>query len=145
MLPEGPAVAEPTIDDDLLRRYLSEALSAEGMARVERALRDSSELRERLESVRQDRPDTTLHTLGAIWRRNRLTCLNREQLGSYLLDVLEPELSEYIKFHLEVVECPYCRANLADLKKKADVGPADTQDRRRRIFSSSRHLLSDTE
>ncbi len=131
------------IDDDQLRLYLSETLPAADMARVERALRDSAELRDRLEVVRQGGSDPTLHTLGAIWRRGRLTCLNREQLGSYLLDVLEPEFSEYISFHLEIVECPLCRANLADLQGKADSHVPDARRRRKQaILHSSRHLLS---
>ncbi len=131
------------IDDDLLLHYLSESLPADGMARVERALRDSAELRDRLEVVREGGSDPTLHTLGAIWRRGRLTCLNREQLGSYLLDVLEPEFTEYVTFHLEVVECPLCRANLADLQGKADTHVPDARRRRKQaILHSSRHLLS---
>jgi hypothetical protein len=130
------------IDDERLRSYLAETLPATEMARVEKALRDSAELRDRLERVRLDRADPALHTLGAIWRRTRVTCLNRETLGSYLLDVLEPDLTGYIAFHLDVVECPFCRANVDDLKRKA--GPAHdvSRDRRRRIFDSSRGLLS---
>jgi hypothetical protein len=138
-------MADPTIDDEQLRRYLAESLPPEGMARVEKALRDSSQLRDRLESVRQDRPDGALHTLGAIWRRNRLTCVSRELLGSYLLDVLDPEQAQYVAFHLDVIGCPYCRANLDDLQRKADVAGAPPQDRRKRIFHSSRHLLGGEE
>jgi hypothetical protein len=135
-------MTETIIDDDQLRQYLAESLPGEQMARVEKALRDSSQLRERLESVRHDRTDPTLHTLGAIWRRSRLTCVTREQLGSYLLDVLDPAQTEYISFHLEVIECPFCRANLADLRGKADpMTPSASQTRRKRIFHSSRHLL----
>ena len=44
-----------TIGDDLLLGYLAENLSAEEMARVEKALRASAELRERLERARADR------------------------------------------------------------------------------------------
>jgi hypothetical protein len=133
-------------DDDTLRQYLAETLPATEMARVEKALRDSAEVRDRLERVRQDRSDPSLHSLGAIWRRARLTCLTREQLGSYLLDVLEPGLGEYVKFHVEVVECPFCRANLADLKAKTEPQRSgDPEERRRRIFHSSRGLLTSRE
>ncbi len=57
------------IDDEILRAYLADALPAEELARVEKALRNSSALRARLEDVRQHRSDPGLHTLGAIWRR----------------------------------------------------------------------------
>src|SRR6478609_1966644 len=131
------------IDDETLRSYLADALPAEESARVEKALRDSSELRARLEDVRQNRGDAGLHTLGAIWRRGRLTCPTREQLGSYLLDVLDPELAGYITFHINVIACPICQANVADLKGKASKATVTSQSRHKRIFESSIHLLRD--
>ena len=131
------------IDDDALRSYLADALPAEELARVEKALRDSADLRARLEDVRANRADANLHTLGAIWRRGRLTCPSRQQLGSYLLDVLEPELAEYLKFHIEVVECPFCQANLADLQAKSSVPAAVVKNRHNRILKSSQHLLGE--
>ena len=135
----------PTLafDDETLRSYLADALSSEDLARVEKALRDSAELRARLEDVRQNRGDTQIHTLGAIWRRGRLTCPTRPQLGTYLLDALDPELGEYIKFHIEVVECAYCQANLADLKAKASQPSAVVASRHNRILKHSQHLLGD--
>ena len=131
------------IDDETLRSYLADALPAEELARIEKALRDSAELKERLELVRQNRADANLHTLGAIWRRNRLTCPSRQQLGSFLLDVLDPALGDYLKFHLEVVECPFCEANLADLRAKAEQPPAAIKNRHNRILKLSQHLLGD--
>jgi len=131
----------PTIDVEILRAYLADTLRPEELARVEKALRDSAELRARLEEVRENRGDLGLHTLGAIWRRGRLTCPTRQQLGSYMLDALDPELASYLKFHLDVIACPYCQANLADLKSKAAQAPAVTQVRHDRIIRSSRHLL----
>jgi hypothetical protein len=132
-----------TFDDETLRDYLADALPPEDSARVEKALRDSSELRARLEDVRQNRGDAGLHTLGAIWRRGRLTCPSRQQLGSYLLDALDPDLASYLKFHLEVVECPFCQANLADLRAKTAQPTAATKSRHNRILRSSQHLLGD--
>lgn len=131
------------IDDETLRSYLADTLPAEELARVEKALRDSAELRARLEDVRQNRGDTGLHTLGAIWRRARLTCPSRQQLGSYLLDALDPELAAYLTFHLDVVECPFCQANLADLKARSSQPSAATKNRQNRILRSSQHLLGD--
>ena len=131
------------IDEETLRSYLAETLSGEDMARVEKALRDSAELRARLEDVRQNRGDAGLHTLGAIWRRGRLTCPTRQQLGSYLLDALDPDLASYLTFHLDVVACPFCQANLADLKAKAAQPSGASKSRHHRILRSSQHLLGD--
>jgi transcriptional regulator NrdR family protein len=129
------------IDDETLRGYLADTLDPTEMARVEKALRDSAELRQRLEQVRADRADPTVHSLGSIWRRNRLTCVDRETLGSFLLDVLDPSYAAYIRFHIEVVECPFCRANLADLESKSRPLTEQDQIRRRRIYDSGRGLI----
>ena len=56
------------------------------------------------------------HSVGAIWRRQRLSCVKREQLGSYLLGVLDDDVQDYIQFHLRTIGCAYCLANLADLQ-----------------------------
>lgn len=131
------------IDEPTLRDYLADLLAPEESARVEKALRDSAALRALLEDVRNDREDVQLHSLGAAWRRARLTCPTRQQLGSYLLDALDPALADYFRFHLEVVECPFCRANLADLKAQA-AGAADSRGRQRRILKSSARLLGES-
>ncbi|MBY0396015.1 MAG: hypothetical protein K2X91_06015, partial [Thermoleophilia bacterium] len=101
--------------------------------------------RARLEQLRHARSDPGLHSLGAIWRRARLTCMSREQLGSFLLDVLEADTAGYIRFHVEVAECPFCRANLADLQARSQPATTFESERRRRIFHSSRGLLSSNE
>jgi hypothetical protein len=139
--PHSPAA----IDDATLLGYLADQLPPEDMARVEKVLRESAQLRSRLEDVRNDREDVQLHTLGAIWHRARLTCPSRQQLGSYLLDALDPELGAYFQFHLDVVECPFCRANLADLEAQAQASTAAqaSKSRQHRILRSSQHLLGD--
>jgi hypothetical protein len=139
----GSHTDSPVIDENTLRAYLADTLSPEDQARVEKALRESAELRAQLEDVRQDRGVAGLHTLGAIWRRARLTCPTRQQLGSALLDALDPALAAYISFHLDVIECPFCQANLADLKAKTAQPTTATQQRRNRILKSSQHLLGD--
>ena len=140
-----PTTEAAPIDDVMLREYLLDSLAPEVSARVEKALRDSAELRARLEDVRQNRADGQLHTLGAIWHRTRLTCPSRQQLGSYLLEALDPELASYLTFHIEVVECPFCSANLDDLKMQTQTAAATSasKNRQHRILQSSQHLLNE--
>jgi hypothetical protein len=104
------------ITPEVLRDYLNDALPDAELATVERALRESAELRKLLQEVlgQEDRGE---HTAGAIWRRERVSCPTRDQLGGYLLEAGDPELLEYVRFHLEEIGCPYCQANLDDLKK----------------------------
>lgn len=129
-----------TIPRELLIAYLDDALSDVETAEVERALRQSDALRKQFALIVQEQ-DRGEHSVAAIWRRERLTCATREQLGSYLLGVLEPGLQDYVTFHLDTVACPFCRANLEDLKaRQAEAGP-HTQRRRKRYFDSSAGLL----
>lgn len=106
----------PEITRQILRDYLNDALPDAEMARVERELRDSAKLRATLAEVlgQEDRGE---HTLGAIWRRERVSCPTRDQLGGFLLGAGDPDLLDYIQFHLELIGCPYCQANLDDLKR----------------------------
>lgn len=119
--------------------YLDDSLSDAETARMEQQLRDSEPLREQLRLVMAER-DRGEHSLGAIWRRNRLTCPTREQLGSYLMDVLDPDFQDYIAFHLSQVECPYCEANLTDLKEHA-APQGQRAARRQRYFQSGAGML----
>ena len=130
----------PTITREQLAGYLDDLLGEQETAQVEQALRESEALRRQLRAVMQER-DRGEHSVGAIWRRNRLTCPPREQLGSYLLGVLDADLQEYITFHLETVGCAYCQANLADLRALQKEPAPKARERRRRFFESSAGLL----
>lgn len=130
--------------DQELEGYLDEALPAERMAAVEAALRgDDSGLAARLAAINARR-DAGQHTLGEIWRAARVTCPARDELGSYLLGVLSPEAVDYLEFHVNVVGCRYCRANLEDLKGlQAQQAEAAThaETRRKKYFQSSAGYL----
>ena len=108
----------------------------EAMARIERALRADGKLSEQLRVINARR-DAGLHSLGEIWRRHRLTCPSREQLGSYLLRALNEEVANYIRFHLEVSGCRTCAANFDDLKNRQTDEPAAVDNRRKKYFQSS--------
>jgi hypothetical protein len=124
-----------------LHAYLDDSLPDGDIAKIEQALRASEPLRNVLRQVLQER-DRGEHSLGAIWRRERLSCPTREQLGSYLLETLDTDFHDYLTFHLQTIGCPFCKANLADLKALQEESASKTQQRRRRIFQSSAGLLS---
>jgi hypothetical protein len=129
-----------TITREQLEGYLDDALSDAETALVEQALRGSEPLRRQLRAVMQER-DRGEHSLGAIWRRQRLSCPTREQLGTFLLQVLDGEEHAYLEFHLNTIACPYCLANLADLQNLRKEPPPEATQRRRRIFESSAGYL----
>jgi hypothetical protein len=128
------------INRETLHGYLEDALSEAETAQVERALRDSEGLRRMLRAIMQER-DRGEHTIGAIWRRQRLSCPSRDQLGSYLLQVLEPDLQDYLDFHLKTIACPFCLANLSDLRDLQKEPAPKAQKRRQRFFESSAGYL----
>src|SRR5262249_6550707 len=128
------------ITREQLHAYLDDALTECETARVEQALRDNEQLRRSLRQAMQER-DRGEHSLGAVWRRERLTCPSREVLGSYLLEVLDEGEQTYIRFHLETVACPFCVANLADLRTVQQEPAPKAKERRRRFFQSSAGFL----
>lgn len=124
-----------------LEAFLDEGLPAERMAAIEYALRRNDALQQRLAAL-NGRRDAGVHSLGEIWRRHRLSCPSREQLGSYLLGVLPRDAAEYVKFHLDSIECRFCAASLADLKARQSAAEADVAERRRqKYFHSSAGYL----
>jgi hypothetical protein len=131
-----------TFTDAELSAYLDEDLPEERMALIEQALRDDATLAQRLTHLVGSR-DAGVHSVGAMWRRTRLSCPSREQLGSYLLDVLDSSHTEYVQFHLETVGCRVCNASLDDLKKQHSAEEqAAKETRRKRYFQSSAGYLS---
>ena len=125
-------------DHDLLG-YLDEMLPADRMAAVERQLRDSEPLRRRAAALSRRRDDG-VHSVGEIWRRLRLSCPQRSELGDFLLGTQEDGAAEYIDFHLRTVGCRFCLANLADLEETLRSAP-EAAPRRRRFFESSAGYL----
>jgi hypothetical protein len=125
-----------TFTDAELLAYLDEGLPVERMTAIEGALRTSEDLRRRTAELRDQR-DQQGHSVGEIWRRGRLSCPTRHQLGSYLLGALATDLSQYIAFHLETVGCRYCAANLDDLRQSQQASSNETARRRQKFFQSS--------
>lgn len=123
-----------------LEAYLDEALPPAEMARIEHALRKKPDYVDELAAINARR-NAGMHTLGEIWRRHRLSCPSRGQLGSYLLGILPDDEAAHVKFHVETVGCRLCSANLDDLRRQQAEAPQETQIRRRKYFESSAGYL----
>ncbi len=127
--------------DQQLQGFLDESLPSESMAQLEIQLRTDADLRSRLVEICGKR-DAGVHSLGDVWRRHRLSCPTREQLGAYLLGAMQDELADYICFHIDSVGCRVCQANLDDLRAQNDEQEPTVEQRRRRYFQSSAGYLS---
>ena len=128
------------ITRQMLRDYIDEALPDAELPFVEKALRDRADVQAMFKQIREEL-DRGEHSIGAIWRRERLSCASREQLGGYLLDALDPDLHDYIAFHLKTVGCPHCQANLDDLTKRKAEAEEPVRKRRQKIVKSTAGLL----
>lgn len=126
--------------DAILEAFLDESLPAEEMAAIELAARQDPQLLTRISAINQRR-NSGVHTVGAIWRQHRLTCATREQLGGMLLGTLDQAEAEYLLFHIHSVGCRWCAANLADLEQQQREANQSRQTRRRRYFESSAGYL----
>lgn len=123
--------------DAELLAWLDESLSPERLAAIETSVRSCDELKQRCARLLAER-DAGGFSLGEIWRRHRLTCPDRAVLGAYLLQALADERMSYLRFHLETLGCPACRANLDDLRREgSDEEQTVATTRRRRLFQSS--------
>jgi len=129
------ATSKAYTDDDLLA-YLDEMLPADRMTAIEADLRAHEALRLRVAAVARRR-DQGAHSVGEIWRRQRLSCPTRNQLGSFLLGTLHQAEAAYIEFHLRSIGCRLCAANLDDLERSTKSGAEPAERRRRRFFESS--------
>ncbi|MDA0590099.1 MAG: hypothetical protein O2820_10860 [Planctomycetota bacterium] len=132
-------MAEHFTDDELLS-WLDEQLPVDRLAELEQSMRDSETLRHRMAALIRRR-DQGEHSVGEIWRRNRLSCPDRETLGSWLLESLDESLMSYIEFHLKTIGCRFCNASLDELEAARSEVDSTSHQRRRRFFESSAGLL----
>lgn len=123
-----------------LEAYLDEALPSEEMVEIEKRLREDRALVEQLAAIHARR-DSGMCSVAEVWRRHRLSCPTREQLSNHLLGIAPEAMTQYITFHLEVVGCRYCRANVTDLENQQSEAQETAQTRRRKYFQSSAGYL----
>ncbi|MCB9832971.1 MAG: hypothetical protein H6807_10880 [Planctomycetes bacterium] len=68
-----------------------------------------------LASLREESEGLTI-SVGDLWVRERISCPHRDILSAYLERGLGELEMDYIRFHLEVVDCPFCQAELGELE-----------------------------
>jgi hypothetical protein len=140
-LEQSGTAAFPEIPDAELIGYVDELLPSERAAAIESLMRTSAGLRQRISGLIRRR-DQGGHTIGEIWRRRQISCPSRSDLGAYVLGVLEPGHADYVRFHINVIGCRLCEANLSDLEQASKKADQQTATRRQRFFESSAGGLS---
>lgn len=130
-------MSELPITINQLDAYLDDAVNQEEAARIEQAIREYPELQQEALKLLQNR-DRGQHTIGAIWRREQLTCPSQEEIRLFILEGLDDNMMDYLEFHLETLECPQCKATYTALK---DSSNGEEQERQQRIFKGSTGTL----
>ncbi len=54
--------------------------------------------------------------LEEIWLDQRPSCPKRTTLGKYALEILPEQWDDFVRFHVEVLGCGFCQANLVELE-----------------------------
>ena len=128
----------PSFTDEELLAYIDECLPISRSSAIEQELRGSNLLRLRLTALIAE-VDQGGRSIGELWRRARLSCPSRSLWTAYLDEQVGESLRQYLLFHLEIIDCRFCAANLEDLKSSDD---AAASTRRQKIFQTSVGQLS---
>ena len=120
--------------------YIEETLDAGRASELELQLRDDEQLLKRLTKINARR-SAGQHTLGGIWRQNQVGVPSRDEMGSFLLGVLDDQHSDYIQFRVDVLKCPFTIALKTDLENQQSETADASNKRRARIYESSVGLL----
>jgi hypothetical protein len=58
------------------------------------------------------------HSLSLLWKRERISCPHRDILASFVHGSLPAAQVDYVRFHLDVIGCGVCQANVRDLREE---------------------------
>ena len=124
--------------------YLEETLDAGRASALELQLREDASLLQRLAEI-NNRRSAGKHTLGGIWRQNQIGVPSPDEMGSFLLGVLDDRHADYIQFRLDVLKCPFTIALKTDLENQQSESEDSSVKRRTKIYESSVGLLKPRE
>ncbi len=102
------------------------------LSRIRKHLMDMPGAQDKPSQSMIDPPDALLTQ---VWEDHRPSCPKRSTIGAYHLGTLEPAWHEYVDFHLNVLGCRFCLANLEDLKQSETKANLDSL--RQRVLQST--------
>jgi hypothetical protein len=80
--------------------------------------------------------------VGRVWREERVSCPHVDILRAYQAQSLPAGAMEFIAFHLETSQCPYCNAALQDLQASEQAAAREVfTDLRDRLLRSTKTAL----
>ncbi len=77
--------------------------------------------------------------VGRVWREERVSCPHPDVLRAFDAQGLDEGAMDYLRFHLERSQCPYCNAVLSALRSSDEAaGEKVFSDVRDRLLRSTR-------
>lgn len=84
-------------------------------------------------------------TVASVWRRERISCPHQHLLQSWLQGGLTGGAQEFLNFHLQESQCPYCNAVVDELRARDDQAKQPVlEDLRDRLLRSTAAALRRT-
>jgi hypothetical protein len=90
-------------------------------------------------SGHESEPDAKLaFTVATVWRQERVSCPHPHVLQSWLQQSLPSGAADFVAFHLQDSQCPYCNAVVDDLRARdASALRPELEDMRDRLLRST--------
>ena len=73
-------------------------------------------------AVAENNEELLFPDLEQIWLDQRPSCPKRTTLGKYALEILPEQWNDFVHFHVEVLGCGFCQANLVELQEVEEKG-----------------------
>ncbi|MEZ6129269.1 MAG: RNA polymerase sigma factor [Planctomycetaceae bacterium] len=73
--------------------------------------------------------------LTSVWEDQRPTCPKRSTLGKFILGLLPADWHDFVDFHVNILACRFCEANLEELRTPEE--SLDDKTRNDRLFHST--------
>ena len=76
--------------------------------------------------------------VAVVWREERVSCPHPDVLRAFLAAGLDDEASQFVAFHLQESECPYCNATVEEIQAEAaDATAPKLEDLRKKLLRST--------
>ncbi len=76
-----------------------------------------------------------LPSLHQVWENLRPSCPKRTTLGKFSLQLLPNDWTDFVHFHVELIGCSYCRANLFEMEAESE--ESTSEDFSQQLFQST--------
>ena len=82
--------------------------------------------------------DILTYTVGTVWREQRVSCPHPDILQAHETGSVSRGAAEFLRFHLEESQCPYCNAVVEDLRaRQEDAEKSELTDMKDRLMRST--------